>query len=124
VDPTNSDVVVGTADLVTAASMFGSGVLKALRDTTIQAPVEAEFTLGDGEIEGWSISGQSMAAAVEREHELVEPSDDLLTAVSSHEVAVECDKVGVAEVKVRPPDPVLQMTLAQSNSRVGCPAVR
>jgi hypothetical protein len=61
---------------------------------------------------------------VEREHELVEPSDDLLTAVSSHEVAVECDKVGVAEVNVRPPDPVLQMTLAQSTSRVGCPAVR
>jgi hypothetical protein len=66
VDPAHPDVVIGTVDMISAASMFGSGVLKALQDTTVEAPVEAEFTLVDGVIDSWSISGQDMAAALER----------------------------------------------------------
>jgi hypothetical protein len=124
VDPSDPEVVIGTVDLISATSMFGSGVLKALQDTTIEAPVEAEFTLVDGVIDSWSISGQSMAAALEREGALGRRGDDLLAAISSYDVTVDYSELDAAEVNVRPPDPALQMTPAQSESGVGCPAVQ
>jgi hypothetical protein len=124
VDPAHPDVVIGTVDMISAASMFGSGVLKALQDTTVEAPVEAEFTLVDGVIDSWSISGQDMAAALERENALGQGSGDLLAALSSYEVTVEYAELGAADITVRPPGRALEMTPAQMESGVGCPAAR
>jgi hypothetical protein len=121
-DPADADLVIGTVDLVSAAGMFGSGVLKRINDMTVSAPVAAEFTVTNGKIAELRVSGEDLAAALEREAIVREWSNDLREVVSSMDVAVEFDQV--AEVDVRPPDPSLHMSGEQMESREGCAAAR
>lgn len=118
VDPTDAEVVVGTVPLTDAAPLFGSGLVRALRDTPLDALVSAEFRLVGGEVVGWRIEGGSMVAALESA--LATPTESVLAAVASYDVEVEYDGVGATEVDVRLPDRELRMTQAQAQSGVGC----
>lgn len=124
VDPTDPEIVVGTVRLVDAVPLFGSGLVGALRDGTLDVPVPAEFRLVDDEIAGWRVSGRSMAAALGSEKALAEPSGVLLAAIASYDAVVEYDELGTAVPDVRPPAPGLRMTPTQARSGIGCPAVR
>jgi hypothetical protein len=116
--------VIGSVDLVSAASMFGSGVLRLFDDTALAAPIEAEFTLVDGEIVSWRMTGQSLVAALDREGLLDRTSKDLRSVLLESEVEVEYDEVGSAEVAVHPPDRAHAMSPGQMQSNQGCPAAR
>lgn len=118
VDPTDPEVVVGTVPLTDAAPLFGSGLVRALRDTALDALVAAEFRLVEGEVLSWRIGGDSMVAALESA--LADPSESVLDAVASYDVEVEYDGVGATEVDVRLPARELRMTQAQAQSGVGC----
>jgi hypothetical protein len=120
----DEELVIGTVDLVSAASMFGSGVLKLFDDTTLKAPIGAEFTVADGEIVSWRMSGQSLSAALDRQGLLDGMSDGLRAALLEFEVEVEYDQMGSAEVEVRPPDRAHVMSGEQMESNEGCAAVR
>lgn len=119
--PTDPEVVIGTVSLAGAAPLFGSGLVKALRDPDLPAPVVAEFRLVDDELAGWRVRGRSLATVLRREQALTEPNGVLLAAISSYAVEVEYDAVGATEVDVRPPAPALRMTQEQAQSGVGCP---
>jgi hypothetical protein len=123
-DPDNPDVVTGTVDLPAAAAMFGSGVLRLFDDPTMDAPVSAEFTLVDGDIVGWRVTGDDLVTALDREGLLEGVSDDVRSGMATVEVIVEYRQLGSAEVDARPPDRPLQMTPEQMDSREGCPATR
>lgn len=118
VDPANPEVVVGTVPLTDAAPLFGSGLVRALRDTALDALVTAEFRLVEGEVLSWRIGGDSMVAALESA--LAAPSESVLSAVASYDVEVEYDGVGATEVDVLLPARKLRMTQAQAQSGVGC----
>ncbi|GEP32372.1 hypothetical protein NSZ01_01400 [Nocardioides szechwanensis] len=118
VDPTDPEVVVGTVPLTDAAPLFGSGLVRALRDTPLDALVAAEFRLVAGEVVGWRIEGDSMVAALESA--LATPTESVLAAVASYDVEVEYEGVGATEVDVLLPARELRMTQAQAQSGVGC----
>lgn len=124
VDPSDPDIVVGTVRLADVASLFGSGLVGALREDVPDAPVDATFRLADGDIVGWRVSGRSMAAALRSGEALAEPNGVLLAAVSSYDVEVEYAGVGATEVDVRLPAAALRMTREQAQSDEGCPAAR
>lgn len=124
VDATDPEIVVGTVRLVDAVPLFGSRLVNALRDATLDAPVPAEFRLVDDEIAGWRVSGRSMAAALGSAKALAEPSGVLLAAVASYDAVVEYDELGAAVPDVRLPAPGLRMTPTQARSGAGCPAVQ
>ncbi|MDO9495620.1 MAG: hypothetical protein Q7J48_07950 [Nocardioides sp.] len=123
-DPTDPEIVVGTVRLGDAVPLFGSGLVNALRDVALDAPVPAEFRLVDDEIAGWRVSGRSLAAALGSEQALAEPSGVLLAAVASYDAVVEYDELGAAVPDVRPPAPGLRMTPAQARSGAGCPTAQ
>lgn len=123
-DPADPDSVIGTVDLPTAAMMFGSGVLKLFDDPAMTASVEAEFTLDDGKIDSWRVSGGDLVAAMDREGLLSGVSDELREGLEAFEVEVEYQHLGSTEVDVRPPARSLQMTPEQMDARQGCPAAR
>lgn len=120
----DDDQVIGTVDLVSAASMFGSGTLKLFDDTTLSAPIGAEFTIVDGDIVTWEITGQSLVAALDREGLLSGVSDDIRTGLLEFAVDVDYDQVGSAEVAVRPPDRAHVMSGEQLESKEGCAAAQ
>jgi hypothetical protein len=119
----DDELVLGTVDLVGAASMFGSGVLKFFDDTTLAAPIGAEFTIVDGELVGWRTTGQSLVAAMDREGLLAGSSDGIRDSLLEFEVEVEYDQVGSANIAVRPPGQALVMSPEQFESGEGCAAV-
>lgn len=123
-DQSDPEVVVGTVRLVDVAPLFGSRLVNALRDATLDVPVPAEFRLVDGEIVGWRVSGRSMAAVLGSEEALAEPDGVLLAAVASYDAVIEYDELGAAVPDVRPPAPGLRMTPAQARSGAGCPAAQ
>lgn len=118
VDPTDPEVVVGTVPLADAAPLFGSGLVRALRDTTLDALVAAEFRLLKGEVVSWRIGGDSVVAALESA--LATPTESVLAAVASYDVEVEYEGVGATEVDVRLPAREFRMTQAQAQSGIGC----
>lgn len=120
----DADLVLGTVDLVSSASMFGSGVLKLFDDNTLTAPIAAEFTIEDGEIVSWRITGQSLVAALDREGVLAGRDDELREGLEEFDVEVDYHQVGSAEVAVRPPDRAHLMSGEQLESSEGCAAAR
>jgi hypothetical protein len=118
----DDELVVGTVDLVSAASMFGSGVLRLFDDTRLAAPIGAEFTVVDGEIVSWGMSGQGLSAALDREGLLDGLSEDVRTGMLEFELEVDYDQVGSAKVDVRPPDRAHRMTGQQMETGEGCAA--
>ena len=123
-DPTDPEVVVGTVRVADAVPLFGSGLVKALGDATLDGPVAAKFRLVDGEIASWRISGRRMAAALASDKELTETDGVLLAAVASYDVEVKYRDLGVTEVDVSAPAPELQMSQAEAQSGEGCTAAR
>ena len=122
--PDDDGQVIGTVDLVSAASMFGSGIVKLFDDTTLAAPIGAEFTIVDGEIVTWSITGQSLLVALDRAGLMAGVSDEIRNGLLEVNVEVEYDQVGSAEVAVRPPDRAHVMSGEQFESHEGCAAAR
>jgi hypothetical protein len=120
----DDDLVLGTVDLVSAASMFGSGVLKLFDDSTLTAPIAAEFTIADGEVASWRMTGEDLVAAMDSEGLLDGIDNKLRDGLEDFDVEVEYDQVGSAEAAVRPPDRAHVMSGQQLESHEGCSASR
>jgi hypothetical protein len=125
VDPTDSSHIIGTVDLPTAVSVFGSGAARFFEDMTIKASVEADFTLtADGDIESWSVEGDDLLTAMGREGLLEGVTDDVRAELGSLRAETTYQNLGSTRVDVRPPTRAQQMTPDQMEALQGCPAAR
>lgn len=124
VDPADPHVIIGTVDLVTAATMFGSGMVRLFDDMTMEGTVNARFAVLDGDISRWGVAGVDLRNALYREGLLDGLTNEVEAGLNAFSANVEYRDLGSAEVDVSAPDPALQMTPAQMDSRQGCSAAQ